>query len=547
MTLKYRVCALLLALSTAAFAAEVDLAHAKAFAKGWRGRNVRAARTHRTSAGESRFHVVAFEGGGWAAVGADDEDAPVIAFSDKGEDIVEDDRNPIWFLVKRDAEWRAEVRREMKRRGEGRGRARHKGWDYKRKRVKVEGVGQGEGEGLDQVALATTANPSIAEGALEDVRVEPLLKSTWDQGRVGGYLNTPLCYNYCTPSNYVCGCVATMMAQIMRYHEWPKTRVEPKTFPCYVGLTIPADTSKISSNTNCTMKAGVYDWSKMTLKPALWNESETNRLEIGKLCYDVGVSINMMWSEAGSGAYSANAREALVDTFGYSDAHVVVYQSAFHAYKFEELKTIIISNCEAGFPVGYGISGDKVGHAVVIDGYGYSSDETFYIHINPGWSGNSNAWYCPPDLSMGRYSFNTSDTLLYNIFTEGSGALVTGCVVDQFQNPIANAEVSGYTVYMGSNGKSITNEFAAVRTDAKGKFSIKTGVSGHAVTLYATASLGEAKSERSVELASSQTMLGSRTSPFSGSYSTNGYSLGNYYDFDFSLSIHRSVPKVLFR
>lgn len=537
----------LLPMTFSVIAAEVDLDTARQFAKDWRGKGIRAARTHRNAAGESRFHVVSFEGGGWAAVGVDDTEAPVIAFSDNGEDLVEDERNAVWFLVKRDAERRAKGRDGSHKEHKGH-RGKHKGWERKRR-----GVGEGEGSGVKTATVKTGASMT----ALDDVRVAPLVQSTWDQGAN--------IYNLYTPSNYVCGCVATMTAQMMRYFEWPKASVEAKEYPCYVGLTIP-DEIPDSQIVTKTMKGGIYDWEKMTLKPSASTPDE-NRQEIGKLCYDVGVSVSMMWSSTGSGAYTALVREALVDTFGYSDAHLVIYDYPteknpvpFHPYDFEELKTIVISNCEAGLPVGYGISGAKAGgHAVVIDGYGYSDSGEFYMHINPGWSGTANAWYNPPNLSMGGYAFDSSDELVYNVFTEGSGALVTGRIRDQHGNPVEGATVSGFLVYKEevevpwfgrwtrTQLVTRTNEVASVTTDVNGKYCFKTGLKGVSSTFYATAEKPRYYAQtQSTKLPASQTMLGSRTNPFSGGYSTNGYSLGNKIDLDFVLP-KLPLPRIIFR
>lgn len=540
-------------IACAAFAAEVDLDTAKAFAKNWRGKGVRAARTHRSEKGESRFHVVNFEGGGWAAVGVEDEEAPVIAFSDNGEDLVEDENNAVWFLVKRDAERRAKARevRGEKVNGERvKGeRVRHKGWERKRsgvgERVNGEKV---KGEGGGRVKLATVKT-GASTTSLYDVRVAPLVQSTWDQKNIGNYSNYPTCYNYYTPNNYYCGCVATMMAQMMRYHEWPKTSVTPQTRSCMWGSDI--NTSSTMTSGKKTMMGGVYDWSKMTLTPDYWT-SEASRQEIGKLCYDCGVSVSMMWSGTGSGAYLPDVRDAFVDVFGYSNAHLVMFASGFHDYNFEELKTIVISNCEAGLPVGYGISGSSAGgHAVVIDGYGYSESGEFYMHINPGWSGNSNAWYNPPNLTMGGYTFDSSDELVYNVFPEGTGAIVTGRVVDQHGAPVEGATVGGYLVYEEEievphplfpawtqmQYVPRTNEVTSATTDANGKYHLKTGLTNVAATFHAKATGSRGSVSKTVEMPRSQTMIG---------YSTNGFSLGNKVNFDFTLP-KLCPPKVLFR
>lgn len=66
---------------------------------------------------------------------------------------------------------------------------------------------------------------------MSDVRIAPITQTTWDQGTAGNMGNTA-CYNYYTPpygdgnkNNYWAGCVATAMAQLMRYFQFPTSGV----------------------------------------------------------------------------------------------------------------------------------------------------------------------------------------------------------------------------------------------------------------------------------------------------------------------------------
>lgn len=220
-----------------------------------------------------------FEGGGWAAVGSDDSESPVIAFSDSEDDLVESKDNPIWALVTEDVKWRKKNVSERNRVRGVSGRKIHKGWSWKRKKQNVHSVGGG--------SSSDVAGGSGIKSSLEDVRVEPLIQSTWDQSTVG----SRMCYNYYTPKNYLCGCVATMMSQIMRYHEWPKGSVEAVERDCWVD----------GEETKLTMQGGLYYWDKMTLCPNN-NTSEDSLKEIGKLCSDVGIACRMSYSTNGGGS-----------------------------------------------------------------------------------------------------------------------------------------------------------------------------------------------------------------------------------------------------
>ena len=54
-----------------------------------------------TPANAASFHVVKLATGGFVVTSADTRRAPVVAFS-SGADLVEDDANPLWVLLKRD-------------------------------------------------------------------------------------------------------------------------------------------------------------------------------------------------------------------------------------------------------------------------------------------------------------------------------------------------------------------------------------------------------------------------------------------------------------
>jgi hypothetical protein len=81
------------------------------------------------------------------------------------------------------------------------------------------------------------------------------------------------------------------------------------------------------------------------------------------------------------------------------------------------------------------ISGEY-GHAVVVDGYGYSGND-FFIHVNFGWGGSNDAWYLPPNI----VNYNTIDGFVFNVFPEATGSILSGRVLDAGGAPIANASV----------------------------------------------------------------------------------------------------------
>lgn len=304
--------------------------------------------------------------------------------------------------------------------------------------------GSGRSEGW--AALLNESDPSLMKiaysgiSSINDVRVEPFVQSKWSQSTVDG----KNVYNYYTPYNYVCGCVATAGAQILRYYEYPEGSVTPVSRTCTVdGVSV---TKK--------MYGGDYPWEDMPFVPDS-SITDKQRQAIGKLCYDVGVAVRMSWTQNNSGAYITALKEALTDVFGYQNAIVLISNVTLPD---DVVKNALLANLDAKYPVELGITGAGGGHAIVGDGYGYSNGKLF-MHLNLGWGGSSDAWYNLPDIGTA-YSFNVVDSAIYNIFPDHTGSLLSGRVLDSIDGtPIANATVKAL------DGSSIVG---TTKTDAKG-------------------------------------------------------------------------------
>jgi len=261
------------------------------------------------------------------------------------------------------------------------------------------------------------------------------VQSHWGQSTVSGFWGEYNCYNYYTPNNYVCGCVATAMAQIMRKHCFPISSVPAQTFTCSVN----------GAWKSLTMLGGVYSWSNMKLLPDEGGDtapSTTIRSAIGKLCYDAGVSVSMQYSSGGSGAYSRNVPRALVNVFGYASA--LNFRIGWGGGE-DEIRNAVLANLDHGYPVYLGISGDAGAHAVVADGYGFDSGIR-YIHLNVGWNGGGNggyqnAWYHVPTVDTAQGTFSFLNDIVYNIFPDSQKMLVSGRVMSLFGTPATNVTV----------------------------------------------------------------------------------------------------------
>jgi hypothetical protein len=313
---------------------------------------------------------------------------------------------------------------------------------------------------------AGAATPFTGALSISDVRVSPLVTSTWGQDNVAG----SNCYNYYTPNHYYDGCVATAMAQAMRYYQWPAAGVGVASF----GIWIDSVFSTASTHGG-NGAGGAYNWVQMPLSPS-GSMTETQRQAIGALCYDAGVASHMQYSGSGSGAYMHDAKAALVTTFQYSNA---VMGGNEWSNIGAGLNNMINPNLDAGYPVLLAIYSQSAGHALVADGYGYNAS-TLYHHLNLGWEGIADAWYNLPNVNTGYYMFNTVVACIYNIYTSGSGEIISGRVTNSDGQPFAGATVravySGgtYTATSNSNGiyafaKVLANTTYTVTASAAGK------------------------------------------------------------------------------
>lgn len=397
-----------------------EQAHAAAQAFAARGTvlgNRLGARAEKVDAFETAnggtYFAAKMSGGGTLVLSGDDEFEPVVAILSGDEDLTTIDKAaPIWALLDRDFSARQE--------------ALTKGWASQESRLKWKRLVAARAAGGRTIAFA--ADPIETTAGITDLRVAPLVTARWSQSNHGE--------NYYTPNRYVCGCVATAMSQIMHYFKWPQAEVPVFTSNCAVD----------GKGQQMTAKGGVYDWANM---PDAGGTDEKTQEAIGRLTYDCGVSVRMQWAQSGSGAYTEDVAGALTDKFGYKNALAESRNPNTLPTSDDYLGKKVFASIDAGSPVEFGINNEQLnaGHAVVGDGYGFV-DDVSYVHINMGWGGQGNAWYHLPEIDYQSTSGGTQyrasllTTIIYNIFPEKTGWVLSGRVVDDEGEPMANARIT---------------------------------------------------------------------------------------------------------
>jgi hypothetical protein len=318
------------------------------------------------------------------------------------------------------------------------------------------------------------------ESTISDIRISPLVQSKWSQGDADG----GLCYNYYTPNNYVCGCVATAFAQLMHYHKHPTDGVGIKKFTISVGDSlreedqIPQEKSLRGGDGS----GGPYEWANMVLDPSQGLTTD-QRQAIGALTHDAGVAVRMAYSPGASGAWLGYCDMEFVDTFGYSNSVYITDRDS--GLDDPTLDRAINPNLDAGYPVLLGILSDAGGHAIVCDGYGYELSSVYH-HLNMGWSGYQDAWYNLPDVDTKEgeygYTFDLVHSIIYNVFVTGTGEIISGRITDETGNPITGAQVTA-TKASGGSYSDTTDEngiYALDKIPADSNYTISVSKTGYA-------------------------------------------------------------------
>ena len=230
---------------------------------------------------------------------------------------------------------------------------------------------------------AIQKHPSIPE----------LVTTMWDQG--SPYNQN--CPNYFGQGKSVTGCVATAMAQIMYYQRDKSTNRTLAEIPSYYTATNNATYGQLF--VEGIPDGSPIDWDNML---DYYNGGETNAQKeaVANLMLYCGVSVEMDYSNSGSGAYSYRVPIALKQYFGYGNSVRGVMESEFTSEKWDNLLYEELAQRRPFYLAGANSGG---GHAFVCDGY----DGNLHYHINWGWGGSSNGYFLLTNLAPGSYdAFN---------------------------------------------------------------------------------------------------------------------------------------------
>lgn len=360
---------------------------------------------------------------GFIILSGDDRTVPVLGYSTEGNFDLKNNAPPAFL------EWletKSEEIRSLKSSSEANTLSRNVQWDLLLK---------------DKMVSSSFTKTSVS----------PLLSSKWNQGC--GY-NGDCPEDASGPCGHVyAGCVATSMAQVMKYHNYPP-----------IGIDANSWTSGTYGEISADFGTTAYNWSGMPVP------NGSNDDDVEQLLFHCGVAVRMNYSPTGSGSYVTSATNALINYFGYSSNAVYTCKSGYEDSTWIKM---MIKECDAGRPIIYKGSGSG-GHAFNLDGY----NGTDYFHINWGWGGSYNGYYYLDDLTPGSSNFTNAQCATIgiepsNVFPgldcSGSIPLSNGTIYTGTTNGATNVVNRYGNCYFDATGPEVVHSFS---TTLPGRISV---------------------------------------------------------------------------
>ena len=252
--------------------------------------------------------------------------------------------------------------------------------------------------------------------------VSPLISTTWNQD--APFNN--LCPGTGTNKTIV-GCVATAMAQLMKYYNWPTTGTGSYSYLCNDGTY---NYGTLSANFGAT----TYDWANMLNSYPYPNSgTAAQQNAVATLMYHCGVAVNMHYTPSFAGAWTTDvevastypnyptAEKALRTYFSYSPSLI---GKARASYSDAQWISMLKSDLDNSHPLIYdgNDQGQQGGHCFICDGYDNSNN----FHFNWGWGGWYDGYFSISNLTPGpggagggNYDYSYDQTAIFGAVPNG--------------------------------------------------------------------------------------------------------------------------------
>lgn len=334
---------------------------------------------------ESQYYVYENENGeGWVIIAANDAVRPILAYSETGH--FRTDNMP------------SNIRHWMGK------------YDQFIKRIETDGVEAAEETKAEWRALRKGVRKAKA------AVVGPLIQTQWDQEAP----YNKLCPGTGTNKAYT-GCVATAMAQVMKYWEWPVNGTGSHSYkPLDVNNPsnswgMPNYSTRYPDTISADFGNTTYDWENM--KNSYSGSATTaQKTAVATLMFHCGVATEMMYgnnADGGSGTYTLNygewdtndnAQNAFFRFFKYKkpvgymrDGLKYGGETYYKKWSDADWTAMVKEELDKQHPILYGGASDEGGHSFICDGY----DNEGKFHFNWGWSGWNDGYFTLSNLVPG--------------------------------------------------------------------------------------------------------------------------------------------------
>ena len=382
---------------------------------------------------ESQYYVYENENGeGWVIIAANDAVTPILAYSETGH--FRTDNMP------------SNIRHWMGN------------YDKFIKRIETEGVEAAEETRAEWKALRKGVRKAKAT-----VVVGPLIQTQWDQDKP----YNKLCPGTGTNKAYT-GCVATAMAQVMKFWEWPANGTGSHSYkPLDVNEPYdfwenPNYSTRYPDTVSADFGKTVYAWENMqasyaSLTPAYQQNA------VATLMFHCGVATEMMYgndADGGSGTFTLNynewdthdnAQNAFFRFFKYKkpigymrDGYRYGGYTYYKKWSDADWTAMVKEELDKQHPIMYGGASKYGGHSFICDGY----DSEDYFHFNWGWSGDNDGYFTLSNLVPGSggaggggYDFSEDQDVLIGIEPDWAQAIETVKSDESVQKTIVDGRV----------------------------------------------------------------------------------------------------------
>ncbi|MBO7133457.1 MAG: C10 family peptidase [Bacteroidales bacterium] len=456
--------ALLVLFTLPIFAKHVDVETAQTVARSFMSQNLgvstRATFSDVTSQTEFTNFYIFNTDGGFIIVAADDIATPILGYSDAG--IFNPNNIPVnmheWLL----------------------------GYD----RDISLGISNGVSASPEIAADWRKLVSGIAVSQKRSRSVNALVQTRWNQGSP---YNTFCPYDTDEGERTVTGCVATAMAQIMKYWNYPAQGNGSQTY-----------THSRYGELSVTFGSTTYDWSNM-LNTYTNSATDAQKNAVATLMYSCGVAVKMSYGVSrtgGSGAvtvgpYNGTAEYAMENFFLYKNTLEGRFRSD---YEDTDWKNMIIADLDASRPIIYTGRGDGGGHCFICDGYNNNNQ----FHFNWGWGGYCDGFYAINSLEpgtggigSGNGTYNDSQSAIFGI--EPNAGLFA------IPNALTLSGVGESKTFMVRSSTASNQSWTATSSQSWLTLSPATGAgSGSNTTVTATAERNNTASERTATITITQ-------------------------------------------